>query len=59
VVEIAAKLGAGVIGLNPLHAASLSPYSPSSRHALNPLYIALDAAGPGSCATRSSSTTRR
>ena len=46
VVEQAAKLGAGVIGLNPLHAASLSPYSPSSRHALNPLYIALDAAGP-------------
>jgi 4-alpha-glucanotransferase len=46
VVEIAAKLGAGVVGVNPLHAASLSPYSPSSRHALNPLYISLDAAGP-------------
>ena len=46
VVELAAKLGAGVIGLNPLHAASLSPYSPSSRHALNPLYIELDAPGP-------------
>src|SRR6185503_17186604 len=47
VVEHAAKLGAGMIGLNPLHAASLSPYSPSSRRALNPLYIRLDAPGPG------------
>ncbi|HXU42035.1 MAG TPA: malto-oligosyltrehalose synthase [Burkholderiales bacterium] len=46
VVGLAAKLGAGVIGLNPLHAASLSPYSPSSRYALNPLYIALDTPGP-------------
>ncbi|MEA3192330.1 MAG: 4-alpha-glucanotransferase [Betaproteobacteria bacterium] len=46
VVEQAAKLGAGVIGLNPLHAASLSPYSPSSRHALNPLYIEIEAPGP-------------
>ncbi|OAI51140.1 hypothetical protein AYO46_08670 [Betaproteobacteria bacterium SCGC AG-212-J23] len=46
VVEIAAKLGAGIVGLNPLHATGLSPYSPSSRHALNPLYIELEAAGP-------------
>ena len=45
VVEHAAKLGAGVIGLNPLHAAGLSPYSPSSRHALNPLYIEIEAPG--------------
>src|SRR5215510_7871004 len=46
VVEMAARLGAGMIGLNPLHAADLSPYSPSSRHALNPLYIAIDEPGP-------------
>lgn len=39
-VEVSAKLGAGIVGVNPLHAASgASPYSPSSRHALNVLYI--------------------
>ncbi|MDG4601247.1 MAG: 4-alpha-glucanotransferase [Defluviicoccus sp.] len=44
-VEAAATLGASVIGLNPLHALFLneaeraSPYSPSSRLFLNPLYI--------------------
>jgi 4-alpha-glucanotransferase len=44
-VEAAAALGASVIGLNPLHALFLkeperaSPYSPSSRLFLNPLYI--------------------
>jgi len=37
--EIAAGLGAGVVGVNPLHATQGSPYSPSSRHALNVLYI--------------------
>jgi (1->4)-alpha-D-glucan 1-alpha-D-glucosylmutase len=43
-VEVSARLGAGFVGLNPLHATSgASPYSPSSRHALNPLYIDIDA----------------
>jgi len=42
-VELSASLGAGLVGVNPLHAASLSPYSPSSRHALNPLYIDVEA----------------
>jgi (1->4)-alpha-D-glucan 1-alpha-D-glucosylmutase len=40
---IAAELGAGVIGVNPLHATQGSPYSPSSRHALNVLYIDVEA----------------
>jgi 4-alpha-glucanotransferase/(1->4)-alpha-D-glucan 1-alpha-D-glucosylmutase len=41
--------GAGIIGTNPLHALSLrdpghaSPYSPSSRLFLNPLYIDIEA----------------
>ncbi len=39
-VETAAGLGAAFVGVNPLHAPSgASPYSPSSRHALNFLYI--------------------
>jgi 4-alpha-glucanotransferase len=44
----AGRAGADFIGLNPLHAlftadpAQCSPYSPSSRHALNVLYIAVD-----------------
>ncbi len=39
-VETAAGLGAAFVGVNPLHATSgTSPYSPSSRHALNFLYI--------------------
>ncbi|HWA39356.1 MAG TPA: malto-oligosyltrehalose synthase [Burkholderiales bacterium] len=43
-VELSAGMGAGFVGLNPLHATSgASPYSPSSRHALNPLYIDIDA----------------
>ncbi|HKU46191.1 MAG TPA: 4-alpha-glucanotransferase, partial [Burkholderiales bacterium] len=42
-IEIAAGLGAGVVGVNPLHATEGSPYSPSSRHALNVLYIDVDA----------------
>jgi (1->4)-alpha-D-glucan 1-alpha-D-glucosylmutase len=41
-VEIAASLGAGVVGVNPLHAAYVSPYSPSSRHALSTVYLDLE-----------------
>src|SRR5438067_12017742 len=38
-VELGAARGAGVIGVNPLHATQGSPYSPSSRMALNFLYL--------------------
>ena len=44
-----ARLGASALGLNPLHAlfpgnpAHASPYSPSSRRYLNPLYIDVEA----------------
>jgi len=44
-IEIAGKLGADGVGLNPLHAlfddrpTDCSPYSPNSRLFLNPLYI--------------------
>ena len=47
--EAVGPLGADVIGINPLHALfahepeSASPYSPSSRLFLNPLYIDVDA----------------
>jgi len=47
-VELAAPMGCGIIGLNPLHAlmpgnpAHISPYSPSSREFLNVLYIAIE-----------------
>lgn len=47
--DIAAEAGADFVGLNPLHALFLadpdrcSPFSPSSRQFLNPLYIAVDA----------------
>ncbi len=46
--ELAARHGADFIGVNPVHALFLSdstrfsPYSPSSRRFLNPLYIAVD-----------------
>jgi len=50
--EIAAAAGADFVGVNPLHALFLSapdhasPFSPSTRRFLNPLYIAIDKA-PG------------
>ncbi len=50
--EIAAAAGADFVGVNPLHALFMadpgrfSPFSPSSRRFLNPLYIAVDNA-PG------------
>jgi 4-alpha-glucanotransferase len=46
--EFAGRLGADFVGLNPLHAPFLadpercSPYEPSNRQFLNPLYIAVD-----------------
>lgn len=46
--EIAAAAGADFVGVNPLHALFLaapdraSPFSPSTRRFLNPLYIAID-----------------
>ncbi|ARO27774.1 4-alpha-glucanotransferase protein (plasmid) [Rhizobium sp. TAL182] len=48
VADLAGTLGADFIGINPLHAPFLadpdrcSPYEPSSRQYLNPLYIAVD-----------------
>ncbi|HZM33683.1 MAG TPA: malto-oligosyltrehalose synthase [Burkholderiales bacterium] len=42
-VEIAASLGASIVGVSPLHATQGSPYSPSSRHALNVLYLDIEA----------------
>jgi 4-alpha-glucanotransferase len=47
--EVFARYGADFVGVNPLHAlfinepSRFSPYSPSSRRFLNPLYIAVDA----------------
>jgi 4-alpha-glucanotransferase len=47
-VRLAKSLGAHFVGLNPLHAPFLadpdrcSPYEPSNRQMLNPLYIAVD-----------------
>ncbi len=49
IVKIAAASGAAAIGVNPLHALFIdhpemaSPYAPSSRLFLNPLYIAVEA----------------
>lgn len=49
VVEIFAPLGINVLGLNPLHALfphlpeNASPYSPSSRDFLNPVYLDVEA----------------
>ncbi|MFO1153700.1 MAG: 4-alpha-glucanotransferase [Rhodospirillales bacterium] len=48
-IDITADLGGDVLGLNPLHSLFLtrpewaSPYSPSSRQFLNPLYIDVEA----------------
>jgi len=49
VVEIFAPLGIDVLGLNPMHALfphlpeNASPYSPSSREFLNPVYLDVEA----------------
>jgi malto-oligosyltrehalose synthase/4-alpha-glucanotransferase len=49
IVEFSAQAGAGLVGLNPLHAlfphnpAHASPYSPSSRLFLNTLYLDVEA----------------
>src|SRR5436190_19915122 len=42
-IEFAAARGAAVVGVNPLHATQGSPYSPSSRLALNFLYLDVEA----------------
>lgn len=50
IAEIAAAAGADFVGINPLHALftaapeHCSPFSPSNRRFLNPLYIAIDKA---------------
>ena len=56
--ELLAGKGADFLGVNPLHALFLadpgrtSPYSPSTRRYLNPLYIAIDALEGGAEAQR-------
>jgi (1->4)-alpha-D-glucan 1-alpha-D-glucosylmutase len=40
---LAARHGAALIGVSPLHATEGSPYSPSSRHALNWRYLDVEA----------------
>ncbi len=56
--EIAGEAGASFLGVNPLHALFLSeperisPYSPSTRRFLNPLYIAVDKLPGGAAAIR-------
>ncbi|MGR3502362.1 4-alpha-glucanotransferase [Pseudaestuariivita sp.] len=53
VAEAAAEAGAGFLGLNPVHAgfpsdpAMISPYSPSHRRRLNPLFLEAGKAGTG------------
>jgi len=48
-IEIAGRAGAGIVGVNPLHALfphnpdHISPYSPSSRAFLNVLYVDVEA----------------
>jgi 4-alpha-glucanotransferase len=48
-VEIADRFGAGIVGINPLHALcwldpeAASPYAPTSRFFLNPLYVDVEA----------------
>jgi 4-alpha-glucanotransferase len=48
-MDWAGTVGAAAIGTNPLHAlflddpAHISPYSPSSRHFINPLYVDVEA----------------
>src|SRR3954464_13317814 len=42
-LALAAARGAAVVGVNPLHATQGSPYSPSSRLALNFLYLDIEA----------------
>jgi len=42
-LELGAARGASLVGVNPLHATQGSPYSPSSRLALNPLYMDVEA----------------
>jgi 4-alpha-glucanotransferase len=50
IVRAASQLGAGIVGINPLHALhwtqpeAASPYAPSSRFFLNPMYIDVEAA---------------
>ncbi|BDA86254.1 4-alpha-glucanotransferase [Aureimonas sp. SA4125] len=55
--QIAGQAGAAFVGVNPLHALFMadcgrfSPYSPSTRRFLNPLYIAIDRLSGGPDAT--------
>jgi 4-alpha-glucanotransferase len=48
-VRFAAQAGAGIVGVNPLHALhssnpeAASPYSPTSRYFINPLYVDVEA----------------
>jgi (1->4)-alpha-D-glucan 1-alpha-D-glucosylmutase len=48
---LAARQGAALIGVSPLHATEGSPYSPSSRHALNWRYLEVEAI-PGYAASK-------
>jgi 4-alpha-glucanotransferase len=67
VIDLAASVGAGGVGLNPLHALfddrpeQASPYAPNSRLFLNPLYIDIEAIPefPGIAAAGLTETVRR